>query len=342
MGNISVELVGDALKKHTVINKDVAKADFARATSVTLDKFCKKVTKIKGSYHVLHSIMTHVVQGFKAEWKELGAFAAKSKELKNYRQKVNFGFVPDDVMSSFLAEWYEEDKKPTDKMIAKKITEWLLTQVQDDLENLSIGGIYDADAAHGAFGYSLNGLEQIVKNALADAENPVFKIPLNVFTDDNIIDEMRKFERGLPKGMKNKFKVIHTSLNNLERYETAYFDRFGHHPSFKDSDKTKSPLKKREIVGHEGLSDDIMFATLDGNILNLIDVIDNPPKFTDVQVLDYKVKMFMEFWKGYDFLINQAVCVANFTSAVRGLGDEDQMKLYFPREQKITAPPVTP
>lgn len=339
--SINIQLVADALKKHTVINNAVPKADFARATSVTLDKYCKKVTKIKGSYHVLHSIMTHVVQGFKAEWKHLGKFAVKDKELKNYRQKVNFSFIPDDIMSSFLAEWYEEDKKPTDKEIAKKITDWLLAQVQDDLENLSISGIYDADSAHGAFGYSLNGLEQIVKNALADAAKPVFKIPLNVFTDDNIIDEIRKFERGLPKGMKRKMKVIHMSENNIERYETAYFDRYGHYPTFKDTDKTKSPLKKRQMIGHEGLSDDVIFAALDGNLLNLIDVIDNPPKITDIQVLDYEVKIFMEFWKGYDFLINQAVCVGDFVGNVRGLGNDEQMKLYYPREQKIQ-PIVTP
>ncbi len=342
MGNISVDLVGDALKKHTVINKEVSKADFARATSVTLDKYCRKVTKIKGSYHVLHSIMTHVVQGFKAEWRELGELVIKGKELKNYRQKVNFGFVPDDVMSTFLAEWYEEDKKPTDKEIAKRITEWLLIQVQDDLENLSISGIYDQNSAHGAFGYSLNGLEVISKLAFADTVNPVYKIPLNVFTDDNIIDELTKLERDLPVGLKKKIKEIHMSDNNVERYSIAYFNKYGHYPTFKDSDKVKSPLKKRTLIGHEGLSDDVIFATIDGNLLNLIDVIDNPPKFTDVQVQDYKVKIFMEFWKGYDFLINQGICMANFQDNKKGLGNEEQMKLYFPREQKISIPIITP
>jgi hypothetical protein len=39
-----------------------------------------------------------------------------------------------------------------------------------------------------------------------------------------------------------------------------------------------------------------------------------------IQVQDYKIKIFMEFWKGYDFLINEAV-VADFAGTVRGLGD---------------------
>lgn len=336
--SINVNLVADALKKHAVIEKKVPKADFARATSTNLDKYCKKVTKVKGSFHALHTIMTHVVQGFKAEWKHLGSLSIENAELINFHQKVNFGFIPAEVLGSFVADWYEEDKKPTDKEIAKRIVDWLFTQVQDDVDNLSINGIYDKDSAHGAFGYSLNGLDQISKSLLTNTKNPGFKIPLNALTNDNIIDELLRFERGLPSGLKKKIKKIHMSDNNLERYSVAYFDRYGHYPTFKDTDKVKSPLKKRELVGHDGLSDDIVVATVEGNLLNLIDVVDNPPKITDVQIQDYMVKIFMEFWKGYAWLINQAVCIADFSGDVRGLGDVEQMKKYYPREQKIALP----
>lgn len=333
MAGININLVADALKKHTVINKNVTKADFARATSTSLDKYAKKVTKIKGSYQVLHSIMTHVVQGFASSWQELGEYAVKEKELKNFHQKVNFGFVPADVLSTFLADWYEEDKKPTDKEIAKRIVDWLLTQVQEDVEILSNIGEYDQAKAHGAFGYSMNGLQQVYYNALADATNPTFKIPVNAITDENIYDVILAFERGLPKRFKKKIKTIHTSNNNLERYEIKYFEKHGVNPSYKDSDLLKAPLRsaKRGLVGHD-VADDVLYATIDGNLLNLVDVIDNPTTFTDVQVADYKVKLFMEFWKGYDFLINQAVCTANFTDATRGLGDDAAMRLYYPSE----------
>lgn len=332
--SININLVADAIKKHTVINKEVSKADFARATSTSLDMYAKKVTKIKGSYQIMHSIMTHVVQGFgDATWKELGEYSVAAKELVNYHQKVNFGFVPASVLSTFLADWYEEDKKPTDKEIAKKITEWILIQVQEDVEILSQIGEFDAAKAHGAFGYSMNGLQQVYYNALADVTNPTFKIPVDAITDDNIIDVILAFEKGLPTRLKKKIKTIHTSNSNIERYETAYFDKYGSHPTYKDSDLLKAPLRsaKRSLVGHD-VADDVLYATVDGNLLNLIDVIDNPTSFTDVQVADYKIKMFMEFWKGYDFLINQAVCTANFTDNVRGLGDDAKMRLYYPSE----------
>ena len=339
MSSIDINLVADALKKHTVINKNVAKADFARAISTSLDKYCRKVTKIKGSYHVLYSIMSHVVQGFKTEWKELGQYVVKSKELKNYRQKINFGIIPADVLSTFLADWYEEDKKPTDKEITKKIVEWLLIQVQDDLETLSIKGVHDESKAHGAFGYSMDGLETICMKAFENNDNPVYKIPSEAITDDNIIDILLNFERQFPKRLRGKIKRIHTSSNNIERYGIAYHEKYGVHPTYKDSDLILSPLRmaRRNLIGHDGLRDDILFATVEGNLLNLIDVIDNPTKFTDVQVADYKVKLFMEFSKGYDFLINEAVCMADVSGDVLGLGDEKKMKLYYPSEVEITS-----
>nr|WP_315245137.1 hypothetical protein [uncultured Flavobacterium sp.] len=332
MAGISIQLVADELQRFVIQNKNVSKADFARAVKVRVDEYCRKVTKIKGAYQVLDSIMTHVVQGFKPEWQELGTLSVSDKELKNYHQKVNYGFVPADVLSTALADWYEEDVEPTNKMIAKVIVDWLLTQVQDDMELLSLIGEYDVTLASGAFGYSLNGWNKIVELALANTARPVYKIPLNALVDNNIYEEMLSFERQLPKILKDKIKQIFVSENNLERYEVDYGNIFRQSPNFKESDKTRSPLRKRELVGLSNLADDVIFATVDGNMLNLLDVIDNPPKFTSVQIQDYKVKLFMEFWKGYDFLINEAVCVANFSSNVKGLGDAGKMAKYYPHE----------
>ena len=332
MAGINITLVAAELQRFVIQNKGVTKADFARAVKVRVDDYCRKVTKIKGTYQVLDSIMTHVVQGFKSEWQELGTFSVADKELKNYHQKVNYGFVPADVLSTALADWYEEDKEPTDKMISKAIVDWLLTQVQDDLELLSLIGEYNIVTASGAFGFSLNGWNKIIELALANVARPVFKIPVDAIVDNNIYDVILSYERGLPKLLKEKTKTIFMSENNLERFEVDYMNKFNLSPNFADGNKTRSPLRKRELVGLSNLADDVIFSTIDGNMLNLLDVIDNPPKFTDVQVQDYKVKLFMEFWKGYDFLINEAVCVADFVGIVRGLGDAGKMAKYYPHE----------
>lgn len=331
MSGIDIQLIAAEMQRYVVQNRNVVKADFARATTVRIDSYARKVTKIKGAYQVLNSLMTHVVQGFKPEWQELGEFSVRDKELKNYHQKVNFGFVPADVLGTFLADWYEEDKAPTNKEIAKKIFDWLFTQINDDVDLLSFIGQYDQANASGQFGFSLKGLNAIVTDMLGNTQRPCFKIPLTKFTDVNVIDQIKAFEKGLPILFKNKIKEIHVSENVLEMYEDAYFNEYGHYPRFKDSDLTKTPLKKRKLIGWDGLDDDIIFATIDGNLLNLID-INLPNTITDVQVQDYKVKVFGEFWKGWDFLINEAVCVGNFADDVRGLGDDDLMKMYFPRD----------
>lgn len=332
MAGINIQLVAVELQRLVVQNKLATKADFALATSPTVDQYCRKVTKIKGTYQVLQSIMSHVVQGFSSSWTALGELSVTDKELKNYKHKVNFEFVPADVLSTALADWYEEGVTPTNQMVAKEIAKWILAKVGDDMELLSMIAEYDAVNAAGQFGKSMNGWNKIIELAMANTNHPVFKIPLDALTDSNIYDQVLAFERGFPKILKNKIKQIFMSENNLERFTVKYQDKFNNSPNFKDGDKTKSPLGKREIVGLSNLDDDKIFATVDGVMLNLIDVIDNPTNFTDVQVQDYKVKMFLEFTKGYDFLINEAVCVADFVGEERGLGDSDLMELYYPHE----------
>lgn len=350
MGSINIALIAAEMQRYVVQNKNVVKADFARALNVPIDKYCRKVTKIQGAYQVLHSLMTHVVQGFEATWQPLGEFHVKDKELKNYHQKINFPFKPADVLGTFLAEWYEEDKKPTDKEIAKRIIDWLMTQITDDVALLSMIGEYDSQNAAGKFGFSINGFNKLVADLLANTTHPCFHIPLATITESNVVDQFRDFERKLPKILKKKIKQIHCSENVKELYGIAYFNEYGVNPSYTDTDKLKSPLGKREIIGHDDMADNVMFATVDGNILNLLD-INNPATITDIQTQDYDVKVFGEFWKGWDFLINEAVCVADFSEdAVRGLGNDNLMALYFPHEvieeeeiapESITVSPAT-
>lgn len=336
MSGININLIAAEMKRYVVQNKNVVKADFARALNVPIDAYCKKVTKIQGAYQILNSLMTHVVQGFKPEWKALGEFHVKDKELKNFHQKVNFAFVPASVLGTFLAEWYEEDKKPTDKEIAKRIVEWLMVQITDDVALLSMIGEFDNAYAHGQFGFSIDGFNTLVANLLENSVHPCFKIPLTAITENNVIAMFTKYERGLPKIMKNKIKEIHCSENVAEMYSEAYFNKYGHYPTFGEDKLLKTPLKKRLIVGHDDMDDSIMFSTIGGNMLNLLD-INNPATLTDVQTQDYEVKVFGEFWKGWDFLINEAVCVADFVNDVRGLGDDELMSLYYPHEAIVEA-----
>lgn len=304
--------------------------------NIQLNAYAKTITKVKGKFPKFHKILTHVVQGFgKAEWTELGEAEFKHKMLENFRQKINFSFIPDEILNTWLAELYVENKKAEDHPISKHIIDELLEKVVDDLDLLSQTAEYD-DNKLNTFGYSLDGISAQVKKAVAHTKYPAFKIPLNALSATNIIDEVKSFEKGLPKKTRRKVKYLFMSDTMALEYADQYEQTYGTKVTYVDGDKMKTPLSKLQIVGLENIPDDCMFAFVDGNLGRLIDLFDKP-EITDVQKLNYEVKIFMEFWLGYDFLMNHLAYVAVFDGSKRGLGNEKLNELYYPGEKLTVA-----
>lgn len=289
----------------------------------TLDKHTKPITKVKGKYPQGATILSNVVQGFDSVWNELGSLQINNKILKNYHQKVNFGFVPADILPSYWAHLYAENIKKEDMPISKYVIEQeLLPKVIDDMAYLEVKGVYDA-ADLGTFGKSMNGIEKLLLD-LAAHTTPValtdpssFKIPLTALTDTNIVDQITSFERQLPSKIKSKIKKIFMSEDNAERYVLDFINKYGDNKYA--GDVLKTHLGKRMIVAIPGMTTDDIFTTTEDNFVRLIDVFDGKPAITDIQVQDYKVKTFMEFWKGYDFWLDELVFVSNYTNATYGL-----------------------
>lgn len=326
-GDILIDDVVKELNTFLAHNPSIISASL-NADKITLDQHTKPLTKIKGKYPSTHSLLTDVVQGFSDEWTELGELQIAHKILTDYHQKVNFPFKPSSILHSYYAELYEENKKPEDMPISKYVFEnELLPKVKDNLETLSIDGVYDA-AKLEQFGFSMNGILEILR-AMTDRvtapKHPAFEIPLNAITDANIVDEVTSFERKIPSKLKKKIKKIFMFENNAERYQIQYEEQFGQNKFQNDVMKTR--LGKREIVVLPGDSD-LIFATTENNFRRLLDVFDEP-KVTDIQKQDYKIKIFMEWWKGYDFLINQMVVVSNYTDVRYGLGTTADNNKYF-------------
>ena len=324
-------LIDDVVKELNTFlahNPTLISASLNRS-EITLDKHTKPLTKIKGKYPQTHTLLEDVVQGFSNEWTDLGKMQIEHKILTDYHQKVNFSIIPSEILHSYYAELYEENKKPEDMPISKYIIEnELLPKVLDNMQTLSISGVYDP-ARKNEFGFSMNGIETIlaamVDRAVPPA-HPAFEIPLNALTDANIVDEVTAFERKIPSKLKKKIKKIFMSENNFERYVLQYEDQFGQNKFQGDVMKTR--LGKREIVVLEGMESDVIFGTTENNFRNLKDVFDKP-QITDIQKQDYKVKIFMEWWKGYDFLINQMVVISNYSDVRYGLGTTADNNKYF-------------
>lgn len=330
MSTISVQDVQKELNEYVKANADVVAAG-VYSPEITLNKYCKTLTAIKGKYPAFHSILTRVVQGFKPEWQELGEAQFKHKMLRSFHQKVNYPIVPAEILNSWLADLYTEGKTAAEHPISKWIMDDLMMKVVDDIDDLSQTAEYDENSADGEYGFSLDGISNQVLAALNNATHPAYRIPLNDLTPENILDEVKKFEKGLPKKTRRKCKQLFISDSMLMEFADQYEQTYGTKVTYTDSDTVKTPLTKMEIVGLPNIPDNVMFTTVEGNMVRLIDVIDKPT-VTETQVLDYKLKIFMEFHLGYDFLINQLLYVADFNGTVKGLNNATQNGLYYSSE----------
>ena len=324
-------LIDDVVKELNTFlahNPTLISATLNRA-EITLDKHTKPLTKVKGKYPQAHTLIGDLVQGYAPVWTELGVMEIEHKILQDYHQKVNFPLIPSEILSSYFAELYAEDKDAKDMPISKYIMDnELLPKVLDNMHTLSINGVFDP-ARKTEFGYSMNGVLALLDNMtnrVVAPKHPAFQIPMDALTDVNMVDQVTSFERKLPSKMKSKIKKVFMSENNAERYVIDYEEKFGNNKFLNDTLKTR--LVKREIVILEGMEDDRIFATTEGNFKRLIDVFD-APTITDIQKQDYKIKIFLEFWKGYDFLINEMVFVSNYTDTLYGLGSTALNQKYF-------------
>lgn len=336
MATISVQDVQKEVNEYVKNNTEVISAG-VYAAEVTLNKYCKTLTAVKGKFPQFHSILSRVVQGFKAEWQELGEAQFKHKMLQAFHHKVNYPIIPSEILNSWLAELYTTGKTAAEHPISKYIMEDLLLKVADDLEDLSQTGVRDDLNADGQFGSSLDGIESQVDKAVANTDHPAFRIPLNAITPTNVLDEVKSFEKQLPKKSRRKCKYLFMSDSLAMTFADQYEQEYGTNVNYTAEGNMKTPLTKMEIVGLPNISDDIIFTTVDGNLVRLIDTFDKPA-VTETQVQDYKLKVFMEFFLGYDFLINQLAYVAVFDGSERGLEDATQNALYYDSESLAVTP----
>jgi hypothetical protein len=271
--------------------------------------YAKTITKVKGEFPAINSITSNVIQGFIAQWNELGQTKIRPNILKAYHQKVNFPIIPAEIEASWLGEMNEEDLDNKDKSITKFIMEKeLKPKVQDDVRHLAVNGEYDAGDLE-TFGNSMNGVIAILEAGVADMDNPMFRIPLEVITNSNAVAQVKEFEKSIPKKFLRNIKQIFISSADLESYKEDYMESYGTLNWAKAEDTVKTPIHGIPLVGvDEMAAGSPLWCTVDGNLLKLVDKF-NAPAITDIQVLDYKVKIFMEFHLGVGFWTNQLVFV---------------------------------
>ena len=307
---------------------------------ILLNRHSRTITKVKGEYVSLHSLIGHVVQGFNSKkWTPYGEVQFRKKVMKNYHQKVDFELDPAEILGTVLEEMYDEGKSLKDKSISKHAIDLLLQKIISDVNILSVIGKYDANKigiATPEFGTSMDGLNEIIAKGLKDTANPYFLIPADAITATNILDVVTAYERALPAVSKNQVTKIFMSVTDAENYQIAYEDKFGQN-KFQDN-ALKTRLGKRDIVAIPNLKEGTIVSTVENGFVKMVDIIDNPATITDVQVEKRILNIMGEFTLGYDFAINELTYVYTPDGTKkRGLNNKDLNELYYPEEQGLEA-----
>lgn len=331
----------DAIKNEIVRYGDRSAFELQPAIlskEILLNKYAKPLGKVKGYGWSFPSVfMGNVVQAFSDKWTPFGIVQFRNKVARNFHQKVNFPLNPYDVYGTWEEKLYEEDKKPNEMPIAKYISGMLADHIMADLAEISITGRYDpAQVGSLTPDYTkvMDGLNEIIDNGVANVTDPVYSIPVDAALANDQVARVNAFERGFPENAKVStiFMPLGEFQDYVEQRET---------PTTQTVDYTEGYRMKtrygRTLVGVPGMTPGRLVAWIDGNLFRLYDRKDNPAVIDDVQVMDYAMKIFIQWHLGYDFAVNQFVFVETQDALKKkGLNNADQNKLYFPNQMGLT------
>jgi hypothetical protein len=280
--------------------------------------YMRTIVAVQGKFPALNSITGRVVQGFTAAWTPMGLTEFTVNDLQAYKQKINFPITPATILNSWISYLYNEDKTPDQMSISQYIVqEELLPAIARDREDLIGKSVYDKTKLN-QFGHSMNGIQEMVRLGVADGS--MFQVPIAVPTLSNMCENIDNFELGLPEAIKPLLTRIYMPSNLVEAYRLDYRAKYGVMPTYTDGQGMKTFLGQRDLIPLPSLNGtQVIFATPNENFLRLIDIND-ANVLNDVQVLDYIVKIFGEFWEGVGFWSNQLVVVAVPGGLHKGLG----------------------
>lgn len=280
-------------------------------------------------YRAAKGVITNVVQQYIAKWTPLGDSTFTPLTIKNRRHKINVGITPDDINDSWLSYLYDEQLTPDQMPVTRYIIEKMLRpKIEENIELLLIAtGVYEelsnvneGDAGQ-TTGKSMDGYITLL-NSMAESETTKanFWLPSmsiedggigEVLSDENIVDAVEAYSDWLedkaplyakagmnifidPKLYK-KFKRKYRELYVATKNEDANKDT----PDF--SNLTFVPLEAMRGTG-------VWFSTPKDNFIRLIhkNAAGAETKL-NMQVHNYEVRVFGEFWLGVGFLMEELV-----------------------------------
>ncbi len=264
-----------------------------------------------------------VVQQFISKWTPLGKVKFTPLKIVNRRHKINLPIVPDDITGGYLTYLYNESLTPDQMPVTKYIIDQLLRpRIADDIEYKMIAtGKYEelGDVTEGSEGQapekSMDGFITILTEQHSILESKMnFWTPTVVFNEDNSVEYFEEYARWIKTKNPTLAKVgmnvfVDPDMDEIRRKK--YREMF---PLTKESDmnKVKIDFSNLTIVPLENMrGTGIMFSTPKQNFIELHH-INEASGATNLflQLQNYEVRVFGEFWLAVGFAVAEWVFAA--------------------------------
>lgn len=275
-----------------------------------------------------------VVQQFIAKWTPLGKVKVTPIKIVNRRHKINLPIVPDDITGGYLMYLYNEGVTPDQMPVTQYIIEQLLRpRIEQDIEykmvnngvfdELDASSVTDGDAGQ-APEKSMDGFLTILRGLAADpATTANIWTPTVAFTEDNSVQYFEDYAKWIKATNPTLAAVGMNVFCDPDMDETRrkkYREMF---PYTKDSDmgSTKIDFSNLTIVPLENMrGSGIIFSTPKENFIELHH-INEASGATNLflQLQDYEVRVFGEFWLGVGFAVAEWI-FASVPAATSGSG----------------------
>jgi len=266
-----------------------------------------------------------VVQQFIAKWTPLGKVKVTPLKIVNRRHKINLPIVPDDITGGYLTYLYNEELTPDQMPVTKYVVDELLRpRVSDDIEYkmIATGKFVELDPStitEGGAGQvpekSMDGFLTILKEEYATVGSAMnFWTPTIAWSEDNSVNYFEEYAKWIKKQNPTLAKVglnVFCDSDMDEVRRKKYREMF---PMTKDSDmnRVKIDFSNLTIVPLENMrGSGVLFSTPKENFIELhhINEASGATKLF-LQLQNYEVRVFGEFWLAVGFAVAEWVFAA--------------------------------
>jgi len=316
----STDTTIDTAELQTEFGKYVAggKVDIMRSLmgDLTDTQFMTTIVTDKTEWRAAQADIDSVLQQFTPYWTPSGKVTFSPITIKNFFLKVNQPIKPADIIDQYLGYMYDENLTPDQMPIVKYIVdELILPKLAEDLQVAMAKGEFveftpAGDGTAASEGHVLASMDgyvtQLTKLKAIVGNKVTWLLDGVALTRENILESIEGIVSSVAPKYRNKRLPIYIDPDLVRLYNLAYRDKF---PTTKNQDVNENRLDFTNFYFQpmDGMIGTGAFVlTPKENFKHTMSKNHNEVKIY-LQVLNYDVKVFIEFRKGCGFAIQEAL-----------------------------------